>query len=100
MKVKVPKTIRIGVYNYEIKFVDLDDYGLLGQCLTDEGLIKIAPRKPSGVTNVSFLHEVTHAVNDVYRCRIEDDNIDRIAHGIAEFLFNNLGIEFDWSDIG
>ncbi len=98
MKVKIPREINIGTYKYIVKLdSNLPDFGLLGQCQTDDGIIKLSPEQNINVRNVSLLHEVTHAIKDVFRFDADDDTVDRIAHGMAEFLFNNLEIEFDWS---
>ena len=34
-----------------------------------------------------------------YQVKSEDSDTTRMANGWGEFLFNNLGIELDWSDI-
>ena len=34
----------------------------------------------------TFLHEALHAANDLYRAGLVDNNIERLANGIAELL--------------
>jgi len=99
MNIKIPNKIKIATYEYTVFYVpNLEyDHKLLAQCLTDKQQIKIAPKNKK-VQNVSFLHEICHAISDVYGCGLTEENTDRMAHGIAELLFNNLEIEFDWGD--
>lgn len=59
----------------------------------------IDPDSPLSQKNETLLHEVLHLISMVFSCSLDEDNIDRIAEGYAELLFNNLGIELDWSDI-
>jgi len=101
MKVKIPKEIKIGAFSYSIKMVEglENDYHLLGQCLTDKGIIKLEMHSIPQVKDATLLHEVVHAINDVFVCKIDDECVERIAQGLAEILKNNLGIEFDWSEI-
>ena len=101
MKVIIPKQIKVSAQEYEIELVTNleNDYDLWGQCLTGRGVLKIeAGTNPAGRTQ-TFLHEVMHAINDIYTCRVEEDNIDRMAQGLRDVLVDSLGIEFDWGEI-
>jgi len=101
VKVKVPKRIKIGTHTFTVKFdphlhSDDKDYGLINY-RTQE--IKIWTEAPSSIQNEALLHEIIHLSQHVYRVELSDADIDRVAETIAEFLFNNLHLEFNWSDI-
>ena len=101
MKVKVPKQIKIATHPCQIFFksnllIDENKFGYAHRRLQR---ICIEPSSPISVKNVTLLHEILHYIDDIYHINIDDNTIDRIAQGCAEFLFNNLDIELDWTDI-
>lgn len=101
MKVKIPKTIKIGTLLYGVVFTPhlVADDKLFGRTDTRRQEIQIDNDIPFSCMNITLLHEILHIIQDVYRVDMTDENTDRVASGIAELLFNNLGIEFDWSDV-
>ena len=101
MKVKIPRKVKIGAYDYTIKFVPnlVYDHKLLGQSLSDKQEIRIEPKTTKQTNAVTLWHEIIHAINGVYSCEIDESNTDRIAQGIAAILQSDFGIEFDWSNI-
>ena len=101
MKIKVPQVIRIGAYDYRVSYklnLRVDD-GYTGAINHREQVITIEPCYSAMGQNVSLLHEIFHLIDHVYQCHLDEENASRMAGGIAEFLFNNLNIELDWSDI-
>jgi len=99
MKIKVPKSIRIGAHNYSVAYrenMKLDD-NWRGACNQRTAEILIDPIGGETI-NRSFLHEVTHMIDFNYEINLHEDDVSRLAHGIAELL-ESLGIELDWSDI-
>ena len=54
---------------------------------------------PPSELNQTFLHEILHLVERFLVVKIDDVDVDRIAEGLAVILFDNLGIEFDWSEV-
>jgi len=101
MKVKVRKKNRIGAYTYDLIYVEgLErDFNLLGQCNSSRLVIRIEPTSPSAVKDVSLFHEVLHGIDDTSGCGLDEVNIDRLAQGIAHWLKETMGLEFDWSEI-
>ena len=100
MKVKIPKEIKIGTLDYTIT---LDPYiwkedAQKGQVNYMKLTIKLDPQIPESQRSLTLIHEVIHIVCDNYNVHLDEDDVDRLAHGIGEFLFNNLDIEFDWSE--
>jgi len=49
--------------------------------------------------DMTFLHEIVHMADINYESRLDESDVSRIANGLFEFLYYNLGIELDWSDI-
>ena len=101
MKVKIPKEIKIGSHNYRVKYKPFlsKDSGFRGTIEHRLQEIWIDPENPPSQRDATLLHEGLHLISTVFSCSLDDDAIDRVAEGLAEFLFNNLGIEFDWSEI-
>lgn len=101
MKVKIPRRVTVGAYEYELRMVDtlLRDDRLLGRCNSDTGIIEIEPSANTNIRAVTLFHEIIEAINLCYSCKMEHDDIDRMAHGLAATLQRDLGIEFDWEDI-
>ncbi len=99
MKVKISEQVRIGSFDFLIKYVAglASDYKLLGQTIVDRQLIKIDPNTTCQTKGITFFHELFHSVSDVYGCDLSEENIDRLAHGLLSVLERDFGIEFDWS---
>ena len=100
MKVKVPQTIPVGSWLFKIVLAPelLLNHSLLGQCLTDRQTIKIDATTTEQTKNQALWHEAFHAINDVYHCGLNEENIDRLGHGVLTIL-NHMGVELDWSDL-
>lgn len=101
MKVKIPKQIKLGVHSYGIRYNShlRCDEGSVGCSRHRSQVIEIEPDQADSQKYETFIHEVLHIIDRQYSCRLDEDDVDRIAEGFADFLFNNLGIELDWSEI-
>jgi len=101
MKIKIPREIKIGTHTYSVSYdraIRTDDEHI-GQTNHRTQQIKIWTDAPLSMRNESFIHEVIHIAEYYFRVRIEDADIDRIAECMCDLLLNNLGTEFDWSEI-
>jgi len=100
MKVKVPKEIKLGIYRYKIKFDKTMQLvsGNVGEHRPSNGEIALAPYMSEPSRIITLNHEVLHHISDQYRMHLDEDAVDRLAFGWAEFM-QSLGIELDWSDI-
>lgn len=99
--IKVPRKIKIGTHTYKVIYdrsIRTDD-DRIGETNHRTQVIKIWPEAPLSMKNECLLHELIHIAEYYFRVHIEDADIDRIAEGMCDFLFNNLGIEFIWDDI-
>ncbi len=100
IKIKVPRGIKIGAFDYKVKFTNFlkSDEGWRASCNQRRALIEVDPAGGDTI-NRSFLHEIIHLIDFSYECNLDEANTSRIANGLAEFLERNLNIELDWSDI-
>jgi hypothetical protein len=98
--IKVPRKLKLGVKNISTYFnLNLNiDENRVGQYSVREERIDILPMQPSSELSICYWHEWLHIIDRQYGCGIGEDNIDRMAHGLAEIV-EKLGIELDWSDI-
>ena len=101
MRVKIPKQIKIGIHSYSLAFTPHihSDEGRYANCNHRTQEINIWSESPASLRYESLIHEVIHIAELTTRIDISDPDIDRIAHIIAELFKDNLGIEFDWSNI-
>uniref|UniRef100_A0A6M3KLG6 SprT-like domain-containing protein n=1 Tax=viral metagenome TaxID=1070528 RepID=A0A6M3KLG6_9ZZZZ len=100
MIVKVPRSIKIGNFNFKVKFTEhlkVDD-NWRGSCNQRKGLIEIDPIAGNSM-NRTLIHEVVHMIDFNYECGFDEDTTSRIANGVSELIFDNLGVELDWSGI-
>ena len=100
MKVKIPSKIRVGAYEYSITLVPMGEaYNKLGQCYTSKELIKIDSESSYRIKCVTFWHEVLHAIDDVYRGEMKEEEMERLAQSLTAVMLNDMGIEFIWDAI-
>ncbi len=101
MKVKIPQKIKIGTHCYSLSFTPHIhcDEGRYANCNHRTQEIQFWAEAPRSITNESLIHEVLHIAELFQRIEVSDPDIDRIANVIMILLKDNLGIEFDWSDI-
>lgn len=102
MEIKVPKEIKLLTHTYKISFdkKELDSTGTCG--LTKHLYQKIYLDKqslPPSELNQVFLHELIHVIERHFCVRLEDADVERLSQGLAEILFNSLGIELSWDEV-
>ena len=99
--VKVPSQIKIGALRANVSvvpYIHADDNfkGLFNQ-RTEQ--LQIDNQLGGRVRDTTFLHEVAHMIAINYEIGMNEEEISRTANGLFEFLYYNLGIELDWSEI-
>ena len=93
--VRLPKTLKIGYAVYKVRRVpDLRDEGgaaLWGSRNPNFVEIRIDGVLVDGHPHLfaTLLHEVLHEVNDQCRLHLDEDNVNRLANGLAAFLQDN-----------
>ena len=102
MRVRVPKFAKLNVHQYEVEYRPnlWIEEALRGCANHITQKIQIEPAIAKSQKDVTFLHEVIHIIDRQYELKLSEDDVSRIAEGVADLLFTNLGIELDWSDIG
>jgi len=99
MKVKVPPKVKVASHSYLIRFDrkvlrSASANGLARHTYQD---IIVSDDVAMSERNQILLHELLHLVERFWGVKLDDIDIDRIAEGLAVILFDNLGIELDWS---
>jgi len=99
MKVKVPIEMECNIHIYKTQFtpnlIAVDK--LTGKADHHRMLIEIDPILPNSQRAQTLCHERIHIMDRQYSLGLSEDDIDRLAEGVAEFIVKNLGIELDWS---
>ncbi len=102
IQIKIPKIIKILTHNYTVRFdeKELASAGCSGLArhLYQDIILSNRIYPPSELNQV-FLHEVIHTIERHFGIKIDDADVDRLSEGLCVFLFDNLGIGFDYSDI-
>jgi len=100
MKVKIPKKIKTLTHTYKIRFdaKQLLSSGTMGltRHLYQE-IILDNKSTPKSELDQIFLHEYIHVIERHFCVKLDDADVERLSEGLAELLFNNLNLEFDWS---
>ena len=103
MIVKIPKIIKIVARNYTVSLDDslLRDEGNRGCVHWHKQTITLASNMHDEQKAVSFLHECLHVIEEhtTGRANLSEEVICGLAEGVYQLLKENLGIEFDWSNI-
>jgi len=90
---KIPKTVKVGGMIYRIidgyKFDERTD--VRGLADHNQLIIRLGNMIDNNHTReLVFIHEVLHAINNVYNAEgLEEDEIDRMAHGLYQVLTDN-----------
>ena len=103
MKVKIPREIKIAGRNYKIKFDEhlIRDEGNRGVVYWHTQEVKLLHETHPELMAVTFLHECIHIIDEHMNGRgnLTEEQVCGIADGLFQLLKDNLGIEFDWSEI-
>lgn len=101
MKVKLPKEIKIGIQKYQLEYLpdEIFNENEFGAAWHRKQKITIDPSSHATQKYTTLIHEVIHLIEKAYCFKLDNGDVDKVASGIGEFLKDNLGIEFDWSDV-
>lgn len=87
----IPKKVKIGALVYDVK----KEKGLsastlqMGECNTNSTSIKLDTNYPEQVMFGTFLHEVFHAISDVYAIGLDERQILMLEAGFYAFYKDN-----------
>jgi hypothetical protein len=92
---KIPKTIKIGGFNYHIErpdgaFVSSDGVALDGEHNFSEKTIKVGTNGCGDYQDLVFLHEICHAIIEYYVSRKQDEEfVEQFSKGLYQVLVDN-----------
>ena len=84
---ELPKSVKVGPFEYTVKhlpFYQVD--GMLGHHVRLHLELAVANDVPEQHQVVTFIHEVLHAVSDVYQVGLDESQVERMANGFADAL--------------
>ena len=98
--IKVPSEIKIGAHTYKIWFDEREEDGdYKGSTLHRKREVLLNPLLHKQDLRITYLHEVMHILSDAYNQKMPEDEVGVMAQALGVFLYNNLGIELDFSNI-
>jgi len=103
MKLVIPEEIQVGAHSFKIcwssKILDLQE-ARGGMVYRKELLIRLLPNRPITQGFQTFLHEVLHAIDNVFvnSDELTENQVQLLAAGLAQ-VFASMGIEPDFSQI-
>jgi hypothetical protein len=94
--------IKIGATTYEVKQVtgltsfELDgkDTKCDGTINRDLALLELEVNQSKIQKTISLWHEIIHALSWQYSVPLSEDDIDRLAHGVAGVIIENKAVSF------
>ena len=99
-RIEVQPKLKIASHTYQVLFDEREDDGdFRGSALHRHHEVALNPKLHAQQLRVTYLHEVLHVIDQSYCMHLSEDAVGPLAEGLAEFLFNNLGIELDFSKI-
>jgi len=86
---KIPKKVKVGGLTYKVllnyKFKERED--LRGQCDNTSQEIRLAGNICQEGIEQTFMHELLHAIDNVYNAyKLDDDTVERISQGLYQTL--------------
>ncbi len=96
--IPIPKKLNIAGLTFSIQVQpcreDLHRCGVLGTCSPVSQTIVIDPTTSPQMVNLTFIHEIVHAVSAVYcNDELEEKTVSQLAYGLHQVL-EQLGIRF------
>jgi CII-binding regulator of phage lambda lysogenization HflD len=103
VKVKVPKQSKVGAREYKVLIENdlVQNQGNRGETRYHKQEIVLDSRLSQEQRIVTFIHERLHTIEEHFcgRVNLSEEIISGLAEGLYQFLKEDLGIEFDWSEI-
>ncbi len=99
IEVKIPKKIKIGGFTYTVKLdkataLEMKKQNLYGQCVGTAREIRLDTDQSAEQISATFIHEVIHAVDDVYtNSSLTEMENKGLANGLYQVI-EQLGIRF------
>ena len=89
--IHIPKKLKIGPYEYKVKGLNGDEEDeFWGRHCLEELEIRIKTSMGQPQLDVVYLHEVLHAMDEVYCGKgLEEKQVHSLAYALYDFLTNN-----------
>ena len=81
----VPETVKIGYKDYAVEIVPQLDDGtneLYGECAYDIEKIRLCARYPVNQQKCTLIHELIHALDDMYHVGLSEKQTIRLGKGL------------------
>ena len=100
IKVKIPPTLRHESHVYEVVFDDTqEEKEFKGTYSERLHMIFLNPKTHPQQLRITYLHEILHLLFNSSNIDPTEQDVVRLAEGLGEVLFSNLGIDFDFSEV-
>ena len=83
---KLPKSVQVGPFRYEVATEQKLPSDRWGGCDHDWRRISLSKDMPPTQQSVTFLHEIVHAVNSVFKADLKERQVEVIANGLSQAL--------------
>lgn len=92
----IPKKVKIGYKEYEVKMRDSDVINgnevCYGTIKFEDGEINIANIYSEDMMKCTFIHECLHGIDDIVEAKLTEDQIRLMSKGLYTFIKDNPNI--------
>ena len=89
---QIPDKVKVGHRDYLVEMVpQLDDGSreLYGECRYDDEVIRLCTRYPTNQQKCTLIHELIHAVDEMYHVGLSEKQVIRLGKGIYQVIKDN-----------
>ena len=83
---KLPESVQVGPFRYEVSRDQALASGLVAEFNYEERTIKLSTKCLPPMEPVNVMHEIVHAVNEVFKADLKERQVEVLAHGLAQAL--------------
>ncbi len=83
---KLPESVQIGPFRYEVSADIAMPEGMFGESNHRQRIIALADKQRLEEQSATLLHEIIHAVDDVFKAGLDERQVDVLSHGLAQAL--------------
>ena len=83
---KLPESFQVGPFHYEVSAGIAMPAGVFGESDHRQRSIALADKQRPEEQSATLLHEIIHAVDEVFKAGLDERQTDVLAHGLAQAL--------------
>ena len=83
---KLPPSVQVGPFRYEVNADIAMPEGMFGESDHRQRSIALASERRPEEQSVTLLHEIVHAVDDVFKAGLDERQVDVLSSGLAQAL--------------